>query len=405
MPAPQKQTIFISHSSLNKIVTDELYKALTSQFHLDCWMDNFDLHISLGTFSAQIVDALRSSKLMVQVDSSAARASDYVKREIQAAKDLQIPVLRCSIDEQQPAWLRKIKIQWLAWNIQARLARGFMFAALTLFLLLAALAAGIFFLGTRVIPALANANLRDLPAAFQPTPTSTAIPTPSDPKIAAPFHFNPDIILLQDDFIDPGFENTFNKQTFDYDIVPRDSQVEVRQQDGRLIIYFPVDCLSIDKRWDCELELDSRVLDASAIQYFGFRARTTDRTSMRSVSVSMSISDPNRSRAGFGWNFTEHAMAYFRSIPALPEKELYAYVSMDLGWHAYEILRDPQDFTFYYYIDGQLVDTFTPVNAREWEQAPLRLIIYSLNGWNVSGGAETSTQFEIEELVVGGFNQ
>ena len=404
MPASQKQNIFISHSSLNKGVTDELYQALTERFHLTCWLDNFDLHTEGGPFSAQIVDALRSSKLLVQVDSPAARLSDYVKREVQAAKDLQIPVQRCSIDEQQPGWLRKIKIQWLALNIQVRLARGFMFASLTLFLLLAALAAGIFLLGTRVIPVLASANLRDLPAAFQPTPTSTAIPTPSDPKIAAPFHFKPDTALLQDDFNDPAFENNFNKQTFDYNIDPLDPQVKVSQQNGSLVIYFPAECLTEEKRWDCELEMDSRVLDASAIQYFGFRARTVDRTSLRGLSVSISINEPNRSRAGFGWNFTEHAMAFFRSIPALPEKDLYAYVSIDLGWHAYEVLRDPQNSTFQYYIDGQLVDTFTPVHAREWDQAPLRLIIYSLNGWNVSGGAQTGTQFEMDELVVGGFN-
>jgi len=279
-----------------------------------------------------------------------------------------------------------------------------MFASLTLFLLLAALAAGIFLLGTRVIPVLASANLRDLPAAFQPTPTSTAIPTPSDPKIAAPFHFKPDTALLQDDFNDPAFENNFNKQTFDYNIDPLDPQVKVSQQNGSLVIYFPAECLTEEKRWDCELEMDSRVLDASAIQYFGFRARTVDRTSLRGLSVSISINEPNRSRAGFGWNFTEHAMAFFRSIPALPEKDLYAYVSIDLGWHAYEVLRDPQNSTFQYYIDGQLVDTFTPVHAREWDQAPLRLIIYSLNGWNVSGGAQTGTQFEMDELVVGGFN-
>ena len=404
MAAPQKQTIFISHSSLNKGVTDELYRALTDRFHLICWLDNFDLHTDLGPFSAQIVDALRSSKLLVQVDSPAARASDYVKREVQAAKDLQIPIRRCSIDEQQPAWLRKIKIQWLAWTIQVRLARGFMFAALTLFLLLAALAAGIFLLGTRVIPVLASANLRDLPAAFQPTPTSTAIPTPSDPKIAAPFHFKPDSALLQDDFNDPAFENTFNKQTFDYDISPRDPQVKVSQKNGSLVIYIPVECLSAENRWECELEMDSRVLDASAIQFFGFRARTVGRTSLMNTSVSISINTPNRSRSGFGWNFNDHAMSFFRSIPALPEKEFYAYVAIDQGWHAYEILRDPQNTAIYYYVDGQLVDVYNPVHARDWDQAPLRLIIYSLSGRNLSGGADTATQFEIDEIVVGGFN-
>ena len=42
-------------------------------------MDNFDLHTEIGsTFSAQIVNALRSASLLVLVDLPAARASDYV---------------------------------------------------------------------------------------------------------------------------------------------------------------------------------------------------------------------------------------------------------------------------------------------------------------------------------------
>ena len=401
MPAHQKQTIFISHSSLNKNVTEELYQALTGRFHLACWLDNFDLHTGIGSFSGQIVNALKSSSLLVLVDSPAARSSDYVKREIQTARDLQMPVKRCSIDEDQPELIRKIKIQWLAWNIQLRLARAFLIAALSLFLLLAA---GIFLLGTWVAPALANAFRRDLPAAFRPTPTSTAVPTPSDPKLAAPFHFKPDTILLQDDFDNPGFENSFNDRTMVFDIAPRDPQVKIGQQNGSLVIYFPVECLSEEIRWECELEMDSKIFDASGLSYFGFRARTVERTSLRGVSVSISINTPNRSRAGFGWNFTEHAMAFFRSIPALPEKELYAYVSIDSGWHAYEILRDPQTSVYHFYIDGQLVDVYNPSHAREWDQAPLRLIIYSLKVINMFGGEETSTQFEMDELVVGGFN-
>lgn len=401
MSSPIKRTVFISHSSVNKIVTDELYQALTGRFHLACWMDNFDLHTDEGPFLAQIVNALRSSSLLVLVDSPAARASAYVQREIRTAKDLQIPVRRCSIDEQQPGWLRKIKILWLAWNIQVRLARGFLIAALSLFLLLVA---GIFLLGTWVAPALANAIRRDLPAASRPTPTSTAVPSPSDPKVAAPFHFKPDTILLQDDFNDPGFENSFNDQTMVFNIAPRDPQVKIGQKNGSLEIYFPMECLSEEIRWECELEMDSKILDARGLQYFGFRARTAERTSLRSVSVSISINTPNRSRPGFGWNFTEHAMAFFRSIPALPERELYAYVSIDPGWHAYEILRESQNPAYYYYIDGQLVDIYSPAHAREWDQAPLSLIIYSLKVINLYGGEESNTQFEMDELVVGGFN-
>jgi hypothetical protein len=402
MPASKEQTIFISHSSLNKNVTEELYQVLTDRIHLNCWLDNFDLQTEGGSFSSQIVNALRSSSLLVLVNSPAARASDYVQREIQAAKDLQMPIQRCSISEAQAPLFRNLKILWLVLNIQFRLSRSFIIAAITLFVLLAALAVSIFLLGTRVVPVLARAG-RDLPKAFRSTPTATAIPTPSDPKIVAPFHFKPDTVILQDDFNSPGYENSFSDPTLS-NIIPRDPQAKVSQQKGSLVVSFPIECLSEEKRWDCMLVLNSRVLDTGAIQYFGFRARTEERTSLRGISVSLSINDHKSSLAGFGWNFTDYAMAFFRSIPSLPEKELYAYVSIDTGWHAYEILRDSQKNAYDYYIDGQLVEEYSPIHASEWGQAPLRLIIFSLKGYFESGGQQSETQFKLDEFIIGRFN-
>ncbi len=404
MHASPKRTIFISHSSLNAKVTKELYASLTGRFHLACWMDNFDLQGNLGTFSAQIVNALRSASLLVLVDSTAARASDYVHRETRLAKDLQIPIRRCSISEEQPALLRRIRIEWLAITIQLRLARGFLFAALSLILVLAVLAAGIFFLGTRVVPVMAQA-VGDLPRAAVPTPTLTAVPTLSDPKLAAPFHFKADTILLQDDFDNPGAGNGFSDPLLPFYSAPRDPNFKLNQQNGSLVMLFPEECLNGKMVNECQLILDSNILDAKAIQYFGLRARTVERTYLRGISVSFSINEPNNSRAGFGWNFTDRAMAFFHSIPALPETNLYTFVPINMGWHAYEILRDPQNPTFYYYIDGQLVDKYNPIHAREWDQAPLQLMFYSIGNKSInpSSKAMTDTQFEIDELVVGGF--
>jgi len=259
-------------------------------------------------------------------------------------------------------------------------------------------------LGTRVILVLASVNLRDLPAAFQSTTTFTAVPTPSDPKIAAPFHFKPDTIVLQDDFNAVSFDNSFNNQTISYDIAPLDPQVKIGQQNGSLVLFFPAGCLGEERRWNCGLQLNSIVLNPTTIQYFGFRTRTVNRTSLRDVSVSLSIHEPERSREGFGWDFTDHATAFFHSIPSLPEKDFYAFIPIDTGWHAYEILRDPQNAGYYYYIDGQLVDEYSPTHAREWDQAPLQLMIYSMASLMYTDGEKNATQFEIDEILVGGFN-
>jgi len=402
MPATPKRIIFISHASQDQAVTQELYQALTEKYHLTCWMDAFNLHTDKGPFSEQIVKALRSSNLLVVVDSAAARNSDYVNREIQLGKDLQLPIQHCSIDKNLPTRRRNIRIQSVALGIQLRLARPFILAASLLVLLLGVMLVGIFWLGNRVVYALPLPGI-DLPGVFWSTPTYRVTTGPSDPKFEAPFHFRPDSILLQDDFENPVFENKINNQTMTFDIAPRYTQVQVGQQNGSLVFSFPADCLTIEKTWDCELELDSKILDANAISYFGLRARMVNRTSLRDISVSISINEPQRSRAGFGWDFTDRSMAFFRSIPTLPEKDLYAYVRIDPGWHAYEIVRNSQPARYDYYVDGQLVATFSPVHALDWNQAPLRLIIYSLTALNENGGDKTATRFEIDQVVIGGF--
>ena len=211
--------------------------------------------------------------------------------------------------------------------------------------------------------------------------------------------------MLQDDFDGPGFANGSADQAFTYSTTPQDPQVQVSQQNGSLVMFFPAECLDGKNINNCILQLDSKVLDASAIQYMGLRARTPARTFLRGVSVSLSVNLPSTNGNGFGWFFTDRALAFFHSIQALPEKNLYAAIPIDLGWHAYEILRDPQKATYSYYIDGQLVETYTPVHASAWNQAPLQLSIYSIGNKYAfpPGQALADTQFEIDQVVVGAF--
>jgi hypothetical protein len=245
----------------------------------------------------------------------------------------------------------------------------------------------------------------DLPAAFQPTSTTTALAAPSDPKLAAPFHFKPDTVILGDDFNASGSGTSLNDQILTYSPDPRIPNVKISQQNGSLEMFFPAECLDGKLVNDCQVGLVSKVLDAKAIEYFGLRARTGSRTYLRGVSISLSVYIPSSNGNGFGWYFTDRAMAFFHSILALPEKNMYTYVPIDLGWHAYEILRDPLKSMYYYYIDGQLVSTYLPDHASEWNQAPLQMTIYSIGNklTDPTGKAVIDTQFDIDELVVGGF--
>jgi hypothetical protein len=179
----------------------------------------------------------------------------------------------------------------------------------------------------------------------------------------------------------------------------------VGQQKGSLNILIPAGCFSDKRFWDCELKLTSAILDPSKLQYFGIRARTLSRTELKEVAVYMGVDGPGDWRSGFGWTFTDQALAFFQSIPELPEKEFTAPIAVDMNWHAYEILRDPLNGNYSYYVDGQLVGTFTPEHAMEWKQAPLQFTIYSMNGKgnDPAGTGINDTQFELDEVVIGGF--
>jgi hypothetical protein len=406
MPARRKQTIFISHSSKDRQVTDELYQVLSRSHHLECWMDNYDLNAGEGAFPTQIVNALQGARVLALVDTPASRASDYVQREVQTARDLQIPVYHCPINIQQPAWRRKLQIEWLHLRIQMHLARGFISAAAILALLLVGMVAFLFLLGTQVAPVLAHADWRNLPAAFRSTPTPTAVPTPSDPKVAAPFHFKPVSVLWQEDFNDPAYENSLNEKMLGYTYKFNPGLVKSVQQTGSLVMDIPAICLDQKLYNDCRLTLASQTLESGNLQYFGLRARSLQSNYLRGTSVDLSISSPNSEQVGFGWYFIDQVMAYFYSLPELPEKDFTAFVPIDKGWHAYEILRDPQKATLSYYVDGQLVGGFTPVHGNEWNRAELQLTIASIRNKldDPTGKMKTGTHFEIDELVVGGFN-
>lgn len=402
MPVSNKKHIFISHASLNNDVSEALYDRLTRQNKLACWIDIKDIHPDQGAFTEQIANAIYNANMLILVDTPEAKESDYVVRELQLAKDRRLPVYHYQpARERSPFWLN-LYIRQLVLKLQLRMFSPIITAGLLLLLLLVALALVIFYMGTRVVPVIANSESRQLPTAIFPTPTLTAIPIPSDPKVAAPFHFKTDFSLLYDDFNDQNFEGSFNPKVFHFNITPNDKRVIIAQQNGSLDMFFPSDCLREEIRFDCEVQLNSDLLDMKKLQYFGFRARNKSRTLLRGVSVSVSYDIPDRSRAGFGWNFNDYAMAFFRTIPAIPEKELYAYVNVDTNWHAYEILRDIEESTYYYYVDGQLVDQYTLAHPQEWEQAPLQLIIYSLKA-NINNIENVDTDFQLDEVNIGGF--
>jgi len=368
-------------------------------------MDNYDLIAEGGAFPAQIVSALQRAGALALVDTPAARASDYVQRELQTARDLQIPVLRYRVKEPQPAWQTRLAIGWLRLRLQVQLQRGFLSAAGVLALLLIALALVLYVFGTQVAPRINPDSLRDLPAAFRPTPTPTASPDPADPAVAAPFHFHPAALIFQQDFNDPAYENMIDAKVFSFTFQPDLSQVKLGQQAGSLVVDFPAICTSERSFGICHTVMSSPELPINQMQYLGMRMRVRQGTYLRDVAVGLLSYIPDGNFFGIGWDLTDQAMAFLQPPPDIPEGTLNTLVQIGNRWHAYEILRDPQKSTFYYYLDGQLVGSFTPVHGSAWADAHLPWSLYSFRNKmdDPTGKANVSTSLDIDEVLVGSF--
>jgi hypothetical protein len=404
-PKPPRSTVFISHSSRDRTLADGLYQALTRWGDLECWMDNFDLSPEAGSFPEQIVAALQSSGALVLVDRFAARQSDYVRRELQTAGDLQIPVVRCRLDAALPPSRVRLSHSWLRLRVLMQLRRRSLGAAGLLAVLLIALAVVLFIFGTQVVPALARADLRNLPAAFRPTATTTPTPDPSLPEVAAPFHFRPSSLIYDAAFTDVAFDGRLDEGKLYSNSQPRVDLLTITQHNGLLAIDFPSTCPDWSVWWECRLWLTSPSFAQKGMEYFGVRARLNLGNFMRGIAVALANNLPDENLVGYGWYFTDRVMAFQHSPPELPEPDFNTLVTLDNHWHAYEILRDPQTFTWYYYIDGQLVGSHTPDNGAAWNIANLRVTIISLTTkLNDPNGTQTiETNFEIERILVGSF--
>ncbi len=386
--------VFISHSSANRALAEALYQALSSEQHgLDCWLDNKDLHPEGGSFPEQIVEGIRRASAFVLLDTPEARRSDYVRREVQLAQAQHLPIYR--LQPGKTAAQQQRRIQQLAHRIHLRMSRPFWVTVLLLALTLAVLAGAAFWLGVQVVPVLAGSLA---------TPTPTPQPTlPPDPQLAAPFHFQPKVLLLEDDFNDPAWQGSFNSAFYTYDLRPADSGVQIGQEEGTLRIFLPRHCQSNDRRYDCEVQINSMPLRFAQVQYLGLRLRVAQPSAAQHLSISISSSTPDRRRTGFGWNFSNDAVPFYRRNINLPEGEFYAFVALDEGWHAYEIVRDPQTGSYSYYMDGQRIGSHTTTQQAAWQDAPLQLILYALSEPGNTSAQRNDFEVQLDLLRVGSF--
>lgn len=394
---------FISYASANREEALKIFSILTNKHNrLTCWLDVEDISISKEDFQKQIYEGIKNASCVILIETEEARQSPYVALERSTAQEFGVPVFRYTVIPGQSKIIQALWHFLLAQRVRFRVTQPFWVSLLVLAVVLAAMGVVSYFFGALALPASAKAAARLLPeAVYESASQSEVSKIPAEQQ--APFHYLPNYALLLDDFSDTG---SLNEDTYSYDIKPRSEEVNLTIEDGSLSLFIPQSCYSPNDIWPCEIEIHSKQLELTPIHYFGFRARINGISNAENISLSVSIPSWSRRRSGFGWNLSEHATPFFRCSTKLPEEEFFAYVDLKEGWHAYEILLNPENAELTYYLDGQLIDAHQMKYYEEWKTAPLTLIIRAL-----ADGIQqpefinpVDTEIEIDQIIVGGFN-
>jgi len=394
---------FISYASANREEAMKIFNILTNkQNRLTCWLDVEDISISKEDFQKQIYEGIKNASCVVLIETEEAKQSPYVALERSTAQEFGVPVFRHTVIPGQPEFIQALRYFLLALRVRLRMTQPYWVSLVVLGLLLALMAVVSYFFGALALPASAKAAARLLPETVI-NPISADEANTISPAQLAPFHYIPDLALLLEDFQSG---EALSGDPFYFDIDPRSEEVAVNTAEGSLSFFVPQSCYPPNDIWPCEIEIRSNRMDLASIQYFGFRARIDEISNAENLSLSISIPSWSRRRSGFGWNLSEHATPFFRSSNILPEEEFFAYVDLEEGWHAFEILLNPEDAVLTYYLDGQLIDSHQMKYYEEWKTAPLTLIIRSLADGiqNPDFIKNMDSEIEIDQIIIGGFN-
>ncbi|APW61697.1 TIR domain-containing protein [Paludisphaera borealis] len=103
--APETQTelrdVFVSYSSEDKPIADQIRACLEDQA-ISCWVAPLDIHAGLD-FAAEIVHAIKSSRVMVLVLSPSANKSQHTPREVALAAKRGIPIIPFRAENVDPS--------------------------------------------------------------------------------------------------------------------------------------------------------------------------------------------------------------------------------------------------------------------------------------------------------------
>lgn len=397
MKTNQNVYAFISYASEDRPLAQELYRALRGgRNQIPCWLDVMNISCDETSFQQQIVWGIKNASCLVMVDTEDARLSDYVQREIDTAHKYHVPVIPFKKRGGKNPFVKKWQLFWLAQRIRFRVTQPYWVSLFLLTMLLILMVALVSLLGLKTVPAVREVSQRILPDAVWLRPAEETVEV--DPKIAAPFLYDPPIKLLSDDFID------FNSDYYSYEQFTSEDLVHVNQSEGILNLFISNQCLYTH---DCYLGqlMNGPGVDLEHFQYFGFRLRSIENNPFQFVNISLAIHNISYISMGFGWEFNEHANAFFRSDADLPETGFTSSILLDGDWHAYEILVDDENQLLHFYLDGKLVNEYAPQNYDEWKTAPLHLRVAIEKIFNAEQEQFPDTHLQIDQIVIAGFPQ
>jgi len=400
MKTNQNVYVFISYASEDRPIAMELYRELSGKrHHIPCWLDVMNISFDETSFPEQIVWGIKNASCLVLVDTEDATLSDYVRRELESAHKYHVPVIHFKRRGGKDSFTKKWQLFWLTQRIRFRITQPYWVSLSLLITLLIGMFAIVSYLGSKSIPAVREVSRRILPDAVWLNQEEAI--NELDPKTAAPFLYDPPIKLLSDDF---NAADGFDKDYYDYEQFTSEDLVYVNQTEGNLNLFFSNQCLFNEDCYIGQL-MNGPKVDLEHFQYFGFRLRSVENNPYQFVNISLAIKNISYISKGFGWEFNDHANAFFRSDAAIPEAGFTSTIVLDGDWHAYEILLDDENQLLHFYLDGKLVNKYALHYYDEWKSAPLYLRVAIEKMYADERGQFSDTQLQIDQIVIAGFPQ
>lgn len=208
-----------------------------------------------------------------------------------------------------------------------------------------------------------------------------------DPAMEAPFSYKPKYILVQDDFSDPKYENSYNGAIWAVNWgLDEIGSMDVSQMNGILQL-----AVAPQLERQTELRLDSRLLyTPDQCTYLAYRFRMDDYQGIKQpntnviVNAVFQLTKENSLEANF--NLIDQSFSGFQTGDSKS--------TLDSDWHTLEIISQAEKQNIDIYLDGKKVGTrsLNQIQSKSWMNYVFFLSVSNTNDW---------VRFQLDEIIFG----